>query len=133
MVSVAASGRYPPVSPLPTHSRSGATSSCSQANIRAGAPEPGGDLVADQQHAVLVAQLAHPPQVTGRLHQHPGRALHERLDDHRRDLAAVLGQQRLELLWSPARAASVSNSSGRYSEWKRSIPPTDTDPIVSPW
>ena len=34
---------------------------------------------------------------------------------------------------SPGSALSVSNRSGRYIEWKRSMPPTDTEPIVSPW
>ena len=34
---------------------------------------------------------------------------------------------------SPGSAFSVSNSSGSYSEWNRSMPPTDTEPIVSPW
>jgi hypothetical protein len=34
---------------------------------------------------------------------------------------------------SPGSAFSVSNRSGSYSEWKRSIPPTETEPIVSPW
>ena len=34
---------------------------------------------------------------------------------------------------SPGSALSVSNRSGWYIEWNRSIPPTDTDPIVSPW
>ena len=34
---------------------------------------------------------------------------------------------------SPGSAFSVSNRSGWYIEWKRSIPPTDTEPIVSPW
>ena len=34
---------------------------------------------------------------------------------------------------SPGRARWDSNSSGPKAEWKRSIPPTETDPIVSPW
>ena len=38
--------------PFARHRRSGATSSCSQANIVPGAAEAGRDLVADQQHVV---------------------------------------------------------------------------------
>ena len=34
---------------------------------------------------------------------------------------------------SPGSACQVSNSSGLYCEWKSSIPPTDTEPSVSPW
>ena len=56
---------------------------------RAGAAEAGRHLVADQQHAVVVAELAHRAQVAGRVDQHPGGALHQRLDDHRGDLLFV--------------------------------------------
>ena len=64
----------------------------------AGPPEAGGDLVADEQHAVLVAQFADSAQVAVRLHEHAGGALHERLDDHRGDRLAVFGEQALEVL-----------------------------------
>ena len=60
---------------------------------RARAAEADRDLVADQQHAELVAQLAHRPQVALRVHEHPGRALDERLDDHRGDPLAVRLEQ----------------------------------------
>jgi hypothetical protein len=39
---------------------------------------------------VAPAQLAHRPQVARRVHDHPGRALHERLHDDRGDPVAVL-------------------------------------------
>ena len=92
LASVAASGRYPPVMPLARQIRSGATPSWSHANMRAGAAEAGGHLVEDQQHAVPVAQVAHRAQVAGRVREHAGGALHERLHDHRRHLA--LGARR---------------------------------------
>ena len=34
---------------------------------------------------------------------------------------------------SPGSACQASNSSGPKQAWKRSIPPTETEPIVSPW
>ena len=34
---------------------------------------------------------------------------------------------------SPGSAMCASNSSGRNRVWKRSMPPTETDPSVSPW
>ena len=79
-----------------------------------GAAEAGGDLVADQQDAVRVAQLAHRAQVAVGLHQHPRRALDERLDDHRGDLVAVLGEDAARRSVDVAgRGRSASNSSGR--------------------
>ena len=59
---------------------------------RPGAAEAGRDLVADQQHAVAVAELAHRAQVARRVDDHPGGALHQRLDDHRGDLLLVHGE-----------------------------------------
>ncbi len=97
-------------------------------------PKPVATSSQMRKHAVLVAQLAHRAQVAVGVDQHPGRALHERLDDHRGDPVAVLREQRARMSpASPGSACQVSNSSGRYSEWKSSIPPTDTEPIVSPW
>ncbi len=61
---------------------------------RAGTPEAGRDLVADEQHVVLVAQRAHVAQVAVRVREDARRALHERLDDDRRDATGVLAQQR---------------------------------------
>ncbi len=62
------------------------------------AAEAGGDLVADQQHAVLVAQLAHGAQVAVGVREDARGALHERLDDDRRDVPGVLAQQRRHVL-----------------------------------
>ena len=72
---------------------------------RPGAPEPGCDLVADQQHVVDVAQLAHPAQEAGRLNADSRRALDQRLDDHRGDLLAVQLEQALERRRIPGRRA----------------------------
>ena len=77
-------------------------------------PKPVATSSQIEQHAVAVAQLAHGAQVAVRVHEHPGRALHERLDDHRGDLAAVLGEQpRPCRRRRRARPRSASNSSGR--------------------
>ena len=79
--------------PLATHIRSGATPSCSHANIVPVRPKPIATSSQIEQHAVLVAQLAHRAQVAVRVHEHPRRALHERLDDDRRDALAVRLEQ----------------------------------------
>ena len=97
VASVAARLSVPPVSALPTHRRSGDTSACSQANIRARAPESGRDLVGDQEHVVLVAERAHAPEISGRVEPHAARALHDRLEDHRGELVAMRAQQRRDL------------------------------------
>ena len=81
---------------------------------RARAAEAGRDLVADQEHAVLVAEAPHLAQVAARVQTDAGGALDERLDDHRRDPLAVLGQQsRRASAASPGSAWWLSNSSGR--------------------
>jgi hypothetical protein len=69
---------------------------------RAGAPEADGDLVADEQHTVAIAQLAHRAQVAGRVGEHPGRALHERLDDHRRHSSSCSASGPCRLCRRPA-------------------------------
>ena len=56
---------------------------------RAGAAEPGRDLVEDEQHAVRVARLPQHPQVAGVVEAHPARALDDRLDDHRGQLVGL--------------------------------------------
>ena len=59
------------------------------------APEPGRDLVGDQEHVVRRAELADPAQEAGRLDEDPGGPLDQRLDDHRGDLAPVQLEQAL--------------------------------------
>ena len=56
-------------------------------------PEAGGDLVADQQRAMAVAEPADRAQIAGRMGQHPGRALHERLEHDRGHLLLAQGEQ----------------------------------------
>ena len=81
---------------------------------RARAAEAGRDLVADEEDAELVAQLADGAQVAVGVDVDAGRALHERLDDDRRDAVAVLVEQRAHVASaSPGSACHVSNSSGR--------------------
>ena len=82
---------------------SGTTASCSQAKVRAGAAEPGLDLVGDHQHVVLDAQPAHVVQVAGRRHDHAGFALHRldqdghgRLVDRRGERVGVAVRHRAE-------------------------------------
>jgi len=50
------------------------------------APEPGRDLVGDEQDVVRAAELRDRGEVPVRRDDHPSRGLHERLDDERRDL-----------------------------------------------
>jgi hypothetical protein len=57
------------------------------------APEPDRHLVADEQHAELVAQLAHRSQVAPRVHEDAGGPLHQGLDDDSRHAARVRFQE----------------------------------------
>ena len=63
---------------------------------RPGAAEAGHDLVGDQQHVVARAQLARAREVVRVVHRHAGRALHQRLDDQRRDRRVVAREVRVE-------------------------------------
>ena len=63
---------------------------------RPGATEARGDLVDDQVHLVLPTQRGRRRQEAARVHQHPGGALHERLDDERSELAAVRDEDLLQ-------------------------------------
>ncbi len=60
---------------------------------RPGPPEAGRDLVADQQRAVAVAEPPDGAQVPRWMSEHSRRPLDERLEDHRRDLLLVHGEQ----------------------------------------
>ena len=101
---------------------------------RPGAAEAGRDLVADQEHVVLVAEMADVAQVAVGSDEDARGALDERLDDHRGDAVAVLARARARgRRRRPSRPGSSSNSSGRYMLWNISMPPTETEPIVSPW
>jgi hypothetical protein len=60
---------------------------------RSAPPEPGGDLVGDEQHVVFVADLSDAGQELRRVEVHPAGALHDRLEDDRRDLVRVGSQQ----------------------------------------
>ena len=61
------------------------------------APEARGDLVRDQQHVRLVAERSHPCEILRRVEPHASGALHDRLEDHRGQLVAMLLQQLREL------------------------------------
>ena len=47
---------------------------------------------------MLIAELSHAPQIVCRVEMHAARALHDRLEDHRRELVLVLAQHRRKLL-----------------------------------
>ena len=89
--------------PLPRQRKSGATRSCSQANIVPVRPNPVATSSAIISTSWRRAELAHRAQEAGRLDPDPGRALDERLDDHRADLAPVQLEHALE----PADVAGV--------------------------
>ena len=57
--ATAETGTMPPPSALPSTYMSGTTPSWSQAKVRAGAAQPGLDLVGDQQHVALVQTAPH--------------------------------------------------------------------------
>ncbi len=65
---------------------------------RAGAPEPGRDLVEHQQHVVRVARLPQHPQIRGGVEAHPARALDDGLDDHSGQFVGVAFDQGPQLL-----------------------------------
>ena len=69
---------------------------CSHREHRAGAAEAGGHLVADEQAAVLVAQLAHAAHERRGLRKDAGRALHQRLHHDSGDEVALAREQRVE-------------------------------------
>ena len=97
---------------------------------RPGAAEAGRDLVADEEHVVLGAELARGAQEAGRLQQHAGGALHQRLDDERGELvrrarraccssASIVGahaqhveEQRMEDLVEEIDAADADRADG---------------------
>ncbi len=90
--TVAGAGREPerPVAgraPLAPTTMSGRTSQCSQANHRAGPPEPGHHLVGDQQHAVPAADPDDGRPVVVRWDAGAQRGARDRLGDERRHLA----------------------------------------------
>src|ERR1700733_7404058 len=70
---------------------------------RTGAPEAHRDLVRDQVHLVAVAGRAQQRQVHRVVHAHAGRALHQRLDDHRAALVRVRGERGLHVGEAPPR------------------------------
>ena len=84
--------------PLPEAEEVGRDTLLLAGKHRAGAPEPGRDLVADQEDVVAVTELAHLAQVARRLHPDARGALDERLHDHRRHLLRVEVEHALELL-----------------------------------
>ena len=85
------------MSPLPRQRKSGATRSCSQANIVPVRPNPVATSSAISSTPCSSVSSRATAQEAGRLHADPGGALDQRLDDHRRDLARVQLEHPLEL------------------------------------
>ena len=111
---------------------------CSRREERARAAEAGRDLVADEQHVVLARTRAPrraSPLAVGE--QHAGCALHERLDDHRRELGVVSRDERARDVEAAGSSNAGARTTGKRSGSKMSAPkpssPTDSAPIVSPW
>ena len=59
------------------------------------AAEAGQHLIGDQQHVIFAAEPPHALQKFHRMHDHSARALQQRLDDQRGDLAVCCFQQPL--------------------------------------
>ena len=94
VVAIAATGMQPPLSALPTSTKSGSSPHSSSANHLPVRPEAGLDLVEHEHRAVAPAQLLGGPQVAGRRERH--RAALDRLDHEGGHVAPA--QLRLELL-----------------------------------
>ena len=118
------------VMPLATHSRSGATSSCSHANMVPVRPKPVATSSQMRSTSCSVHSSRARAQEAGRLHQHAGRALHQRLDDERRRARAraprSIALERRRCVG--VHAAATWKSSGWKISWKSSMPPTLTAP-----
>ena len=78
----------------------------------AGPAEPRGDFVGNQQNVVLARQLPHTAQVAGRVREHAGRALNQRLDHDRRQVLVMCVQGPLQLV-------QVVPAGGRASHTRR--------------
>ena len=66
--------------------------SCSTANMRPVRPKPVATSSQISSVPCWRASVAQARQISGRLRPHTRRALHERLDDQRRDFVAVRGK-----------------------------------------
>ena len=74
--------------PLPRHSRSGARPHCSDANSVPVRPKPVATSSQISSTSCAAARGAEPREAVRVGELHAGRALHQRFDDHRRELAA---------------------------------------------
>ncbi len=62
------------------------------------APETGGHLITNQEHAMVLREVAQRAHVSGRLRPHARCALHERFDDEGSQPGAMVPQQRRRLI-----------------------------------
>ena len=94
---VAASAMVPPVSALDSADDVRDDARRLAGEQRPGAAEAGEHLVEDQQQAMPVGERAQLPQHIRRMKDHAAGALHQRLDDDRRELVArVRASSRVE-------------------------------------
>ena len=128
----------PPVRPLPRHRRSGRRPHCSDANSVPVRPKPVATSSQISSTSCVAARGAEPREAVGIGELHAGRALHERLDDHRRELATRARRpSRPRCRSSRDRRSRGARSTGKRSGSKMSVPkppsPTESAPMVSPW
>ena len=138
-------------SPLARQRKSGATSSCSQANIVPVRPKPTATSSAISSTSCRRVTSRTPPQIALRGHDHARRSLHQRFDHDGRQLIGVPAHQLLRVPrsaidlaacalqaqraaiavggWAPARSGTAAGRTGRESA---PMPPTLTSPRVSP-
>ena len=77
-------------------------------------PKAHGHLIGDQQNIESIAQLPHTSQKSRRLHDHPARALHDRLNANRGDCAAMLNAGSASSSVRLSGEKCTSNSIGKY-------------------
>ena len=110
------------------------------------AAERADDLVAAEQHAVAVADLAHALGVAGRRHEAAAGVLHGLEDDHA-DVLGALGEDRLldrvgggaagrrrgSARGSVLRTWRVSGDSGSNGAFAAGMPVIESAPSEQPW
>ena len=92
---------------------SGAMPACSQANSLPVRPKPVAISSAISSTPCVSQSVAHLLQIVRRVEAHAARALHDGLEDHRRELVAVLSSSASKAAMSAARAAFAEAQPGR--------------------
>ena len=135
--TVADMARYPPVIPLPRHSRSGRSPHCSEAKRVPVRPKPVATSSQIKQHAVGPAGLAERPDVRRLRAEHARGPLHQGLD-HDGGQLARRGLRWRRRPWPPSRGRrspgvrSTGKHSGSNTALKTPPSPRESEPMVSP-